>query len=406
MVEADLGSPSAGLRLWALQTKLMEEHPELVHRHKFMCKELDADQIADKTPEKPKKQYQWSTSLDEDTSVCAAAKYSCAKIDTLDPTTITARGGERSVDGSLGVFFLDTGSGLAVVKGAKGIGVEVFATLLSLYIGLYSPRILVVDTGSGVGQHWIEAVRRIDHGRAGRFNQMQYLAISEYVKGKSIADYDYLICQELLGTEVDADHPGKKIFFEELTQMLLFDVLVNNNDRLPLIWDNPGNAGNVLFVSEDIVEETTGSKWPIKRTVPCVSSIDCEIVCFGKASEAREPYLARCRDLVTNVMHSVHGDDPRRPLSKPFETIQGKLYGYMDYSFQKEDMRRMEACFLSALNAIDGTQLRSSMDEWIELLVSAFETPLAGLDSVDPSFVVDVLETMQRTSSQELVNGG
>lgn len=29
----------------------------------------------------------------------------------------------------------------------------------------------------------------------------------------------------------------------------MFDVLINNWDRLPIIWDNDGNIGNIMFAS-------------------------------------------------------------------------------------------------------------------------------------------------------------
>eukprot|EP00054_Salpingoeca_dolichothecata_P027164 m.197762 g.197762 ORF g.197762 m.197762 type:complete len:93 (+) comp25882_c0_seq5:47-325(+) len=42
-----------------------------------------------------------------------------------------------------------------------------------------------------------------------------------------------------------SDNGRKRL--QEIGAVMLLDVLCNNGDRLPLIWDNRGNPGNIMF---------------------------------------------------------------------------------------------------------------------------------------------------------------
>jgi hypothetical protein len=75
----------------------------------------------------------------------------------------------------------------------------------------------------------------------------------QYVKGVAL---DYAVkgtpfCLQFLrdkfGDETNALHTTGMLNCRVLGRVLALDVLTNNFDRLPCIWNNKGNAGNVLF---------------------------------------------------------------------------------------------------------------------------------------------------------------
>jgi hypothetical protein len=74
------------------------------------------------------------------------------------------------------------------------------------------------------------------------------------------------------------DHPR----LHQLGQLLAFDILINNTDRMPAsgIWANEGNARNVLFGFSSRVSSTgqaaggVGQAWGVFAIDQAVISID------------------------------------------------------------------------------------------------------------------------------------
>jgi hypothetical protein len=88
------------------------------------------------------------------------------------------------------------------------------------------------------------------------------LTIMEYSVGKSLWDWN---AKDLFGGG-DLSELGKKICFN-LGKVISFDVLINNWDRVPLIWNNDGNLGNVL-VSDKLQHPITGIDQSISSIHP------------------------------------------------------------------------------------------------------------------------------------------
>jgi len=57
---------------------------------------------------------------------------------------------------------------------------------------------------------------------------------------------EYVVGDVLMGLTHPEYLEDKKCAFE-IGQLLAFDLLINNYDRLPLVWTNTGNSGNILF---------------------------------------------------------------------------------------------------------------------------------------------------------------
>merc|ERR1719253_250215 len=71
-------------------------------------------------------------------------------------------------------------------------------------------------------------------------------------------------------------HAKACLELQMLGRLLAADILLNNFDRLPAIWDNEGNAGNLLVASH-------ASKGDNLETDSVSSSKSCELVVIDTA---------------------------------------------------------------------------------------------------------------------------
>lgn len=89
-------------------------------------------------------------------------------------------------------------------------------------------------------------------------------------------------------------------FLFSLGQIMAFDVLVNNLDRMPLpIWSNEGNLGNVMVSDSPngggpSAVPIDNSVFPIRRTLS-----------EGRPNPQHQAYLDRVKDLLDNVQGAV-----------------------------------------------------------------------------------------------------
>jgi len=123
------------------------------------------------------------------------------------------------------------------------------------------------------------------------------LLVIEYVKAVELANVypprslDW--SAEVFG--LSQDRPGESLsehgraVLRTLGTLIAFDMIINNFDRLPCIWENGGNAGNIMF------EMATGD--PL--------SIDNMVCCIPPENEmASSKYLERVRQIVLDVARS------------------------------------------------------------------------------------------------------
>lgn len=170
--------------------------------------------------------------------------------------------------GSSGVFVAQTKDGVLVVKEAPSPVSTLFANSLGsgmcnqLFLldealetfpvrwGVPSTRLLARENPNFAhiidGLSKLENVRNSGQGcdipRIQRLSLCRYILLIEFVPGKTLYNM----------------HPDRtKLILDErvlstIGSTLLFDMLINNFDRVPSIWNNEGNAANLIFqTSED-----------------------------------------------------------------------------------------------------------------------------------------------------------
>lgn len=141
--------------------------------------------------------------------------------------------------------------GAFVVKGSRSIASEAFSLLLGLQIGVVAPQWRILTVMSPEGVAFVDRMRAVDvtEGVVVKLFAQTHLLIMSYIRGRNLSQLGAW-APSVFGTAGALTSVGKERL-RELGLMLLLDVLLNNGDRLPLIWKNRGNPGNVMFSGKD-----------------------------------------------------------------------------------------------------------------------------------------------------------
>ncbi|KAL6044767.1 Antitoxin protein of toxin-antitoxin system [Balamuthia mandrillaris] len=180
---------------------------------------------------------------------------SSASMRSTKPADITsfdwhkADGFRRSSEGSAGVFFIKSESqGMVVVKGSSTITVEAFGALLAERLEVTAPKVRVLEY---TNPEWRVMKRKLfslakrigenDSVKVEKELDRAFVLVMEYVPGKDL---------ETLGPEMALKVFGGdwgRYILQQMGRIVVFDMLCNNWDRLPAVWDNDGNAKNIIL---------------------------------------------------------------------------------------------------------------------------------------------------------------
>lgn len=148
--------------------------------------------------------------------------------------------------GSGGVFVLKVPEGTVCVRGAELCTGELFAQLLATALDVRTAQLRVV----GPHTSELQSVRRglngatpleEDHGlKRWKLASCDSLAVMEYIEGVPMMG---MPAHEHIGAV-----RGRTLWVQ-LGRLMALDMLINNFDRLPLVWSNEGNLGNVMLGS-------------------------------------------------------------------------------------------------------------------------------------------------------------
>ena len=169
----------------------------------------------------------------------------------------------------------------------------------------------------------------------------------------------------------------------ELGALLALDVLVNNCDRLPLIWDNQGNAGNVMLGLHD------GQ----------VIAIDSQIICIDPALHPvnLDAYIAKVDALLAALTSKPSVEDAR------VHSVRKVIMQHTDYDVGEAGSVEIQRGLLAvvAATADSGAGDPSFRDEskaWIDAL-RAYDPPLVGVDLISIDFLSRTWQCLQKYSA-------
>jgi predicted amidohydrolase len=283
------------------------------------------------------------------------------------------------------VFFVDFNQfPKAVVKGSLTVVQEMFAFHLGKALKINVPNHYMVQcTGDDqylkLQENVIEKASPHVARRAEKELHRPYLIVMEFIQGYDIfalpSAFD-LIDQFLNSHES----------LVQLGNIMALDILLNNWDRLPLIWDNDGNGANIVFT-------TSGNQVKIFAIDQAITSILNEV-------EGYEKYMQRVRDLIEDLT-SPDWNVENSPLNKVVEYFK-VCTGYTILPSGLDSIREgllstmVLACQTiseNSLNQIKAKLHKSMHSDWENVFS-------AGLDAIHTEFIIDIAKIMGEKYAQ------
>eukprot|EP00053_Salpingoeca_punica_P017161 m.164318 g.164318 ORF g.164318 m.164318 type:complete len:399 (-) comp17131_c3_seq1:407-1603(-) len=357
-------------KLWSLQTSDKEDD-ELSHLLRQRLEASAPKETAKAASSEPGR-FKWETSLDRKFTFDFARAVPHSHIDRI-AWTQGMKGVERSEAGAEGVFFVDTNDGAFVVKGSRSLASEAYASLLAARLGVYSPRWRIVTVGNPEGRLMMRVLSDLDPSGRVEFNlgSLAHVLIKSYLVGSTLSKVDATKASRILGSsQAGHDH------LISLGRMLALDVLCNNGDRLPLIWDNRGNPGNIMFAFE-------GGE---------VVSVDGQVcpIDIETAPDQYDAYLDKIRLLLKDLKKAGANGEVAA-----FTRVREKLQEFTHFDIGTEGTLLLQQGFLEvAANTqkINITHIELRM--WREML-DEYSPAIVGLNSASPDFVWAVWSVFQ-----------
>lgn len=249
-------------------------------------------------------------------------------------------GVERSDEGTDGVLFVELPNSMCVcVKSPGSIAAEMYGAWMAKRLGVPTPGVRLVDRNSEEGQRIIANLTsdRLCSRQLGLRSKVErvvlkpHLLVMQYIKGYPL---DYAVhgtsfCETFVknkfaacgeddkeqSEEASELHAVGKLNCRILGRILGFDVLINNFDRLPCIWNNRGNAGNIIFQGDAGTEHVDCVNLAAPHTA---LGIDNMVSCIdaGKFPDQHAAYLGRASTLLKDLLSAVFQDDSGSDVAK------------------------------------------------------------------------------------------
>jgi len=289
------------------------------------------------------------------------------------------------------VFFVETDSKYPkmVVKGTYTMVQEIFALYLAEELSLNVPQHFVIqfaEKESYDSFHENMESKADDEATKRRLQKglnRPFILIMEHINGTDI--FALTGNEKLLNRFLGTREP-----LHQLGGMLLFDVLINNWDRLPLIWDNDGNGANFLFTFDE--SDSTYKVYAIDQAITTIKE---------DIGPAREKYLDRVKELVADILNPEWS--PKKssldPIRSYFEMITG-------YTISPEGLEWIREGMISLMEVVarrlTPKRLNAIYQEVKNICIEDKEDIFAsGLEAVDPHFVEEVIRTF--SNKQEVL---
>eukprot|EP00999_Lentomonas_sp_LEN2_P002787 NODE_655_length_1285_cov_93.278929_g616_i0.p1 GENE.NODE_655_length_1285_cov_93.278929_g616_i0~~NODE_655_length_1285_cov_93.278929_g616_i0.p1 ORF type:complete len:390 (-),score=102.73 NODE_655_length_1285_cov_93.278929_g616_i0:116-1231(-) len=359
--------------LWSLQAKLVADHRTTDPIPKLSKAEKKEKEKKEKEAQKEKaskstevKKYKWATSLDnvfKFDHVNAVPRKDLEKIQWG-----TLKGVERSDNGAEGVFFAETPEGALVLKGSKSLAPELFSCLVNLRLGIYVPMFRVLDTNSKEGLEMLEILKIVDKTYQSTMSlfDLHYVLIKEYIPGFELGSITPEVSFQLFSES------NTKVL-EQIGHILAVDCLLNNGDRLPLsLWSNPGNLGNVRFMS--------GSHQ--------VVSLDSQTTAITNDAK-RTDYLNKVKTLLSYITSHDKSDQVSE-----FEKFATVIFQLSRNKLTRDALLKIRAGFCACLKRALVVLTPELLTEY-ENLLRSFDPPLVLMNQIEPAFISAVLAVVK-----------
>eukprot|EP00401_Gymnodinium_catenatum_P063170 CAMPEP_0117475494 /NCGR_PEP_ID=MMETSP0784-20121206/9825_1 /TAXON_ID=39447 /ORGANISM="" /LENGTH=628 /DNA_ID=CAMNT_0005269745 /DNA_START=1 /DNA_END=1888 /DNA_ORIENTATION=+ len=332
-------------------------------------------------------------------------------------------GVQRSAAGSEGVLFVELPGKVAVcVKAPNKVAGEYFGSVLCQSLGIRCPQMRIIRTDSDEGKLIITSLSNFDSKRppeeqtvAKMLKRRPALLVVEYLQATELADMIACPATEQWSSRVFglpsgqlSDH-GRSVL-RTFGSLIAFDMLINNYDRLPCVWTNAGNPGNVMFGS------ASGE----------VISIDNMVSCMPAGSEELSAkYLERLRFTTCAVVRAPEVENKDFARIRTFlkdGCVDGHGWPGLGIDVGVEGTVEVQSGFLETIQCIvfgengscgglteeklehDMSSLHILLQDHLPSAVEAAahpELPLYGFEAISPTFCGQVIAVFR-----EALEGG
>jgi hypothetical protein len=291
------------------------------------------------------------------------------------------------------VFFVNVpqSGGTVVVKGSPDIVKEVFASRLAAMVGVLAPDVRVLDYRNPTNEWKIMKTqikefttkenRDADLTKAQKVLKRAFLIVMEVFLGTDLEKIRRQAAQDLF--IMDESKSPKQIkntkrLLRQLGKLVAFDMLCNNWDRLPVIWDNEGNLRNIRVEHIGVDE-------------PNIVALDNTITCI--IPDNFNTYEEKLRDCLAALTTDVNAE------YKGYKTVREVLSFTSSVDFTEREIREMQIGTLEGIIEIaklTPETLTKMKEEFSKMVVQDWENVWAsGVESINIDFLTSVINIMQ-----------
>jgi len=215
-----------------------------------------------------------------------------------------AVGFSSSDKGSEGVFFVQfQDQSVVSLKGSSTIAADMYALALAHSVGVCVPdfrSLRIIDDEFQVLSKKMEKLDEknnpLKRGKHVKLFSHPVILVMEFISGKSLVDMMHP--SYVFGKKGEVSLQGTYTL-QEFAKITVYDAVINNWDRIPLIWDNEGNPENILFTKQKNITQQEGDNLIAMQPVAIdnsVTSIDPTVF-----RENYEEYLDKVRYVINEV---------------------------------------------------------------------------------------------------------
>lgn len=277
-----------------------------------------------------------------------------------------------------------------VVKGTSTLVQEIFALELANALKINVPRYYIVNFTQRAFRE-IQYNLRSKVGARGCVVEKElnrpFLLVMEQINGKSIFE---LATEN--GKEPEqikqtiSNYFGNSKYLKQIGKILLLDVLLNNLDRMPLIWDNEGNLENLLFSKE------TESVYAIDQAIYPVSK---------KLEKNYNEYLRK----VTNLVDDLTTLNWKSCSGSALDKVKNSVQLWTNYDFSDHHLHALRQGILETIQfVIDNiskeflSDMKSKIGELGKIdWQDVFKT---GFNAINLTFLHDVIDIFHSKKNQ------
>ena len=309
---------------------------------------------------------------------------------------------------------------MVVVKASSTLGAELYGAVLAKRIGVAAPGMRIINRQSREGTDVLNNMI-MKEPRVKDYLSQPLFILMEYVKGVVLGDVILdsgnirnespdrnKFVYDKFGDPPRSLHDVGRNNLLQFGRMIGLDFITNNFDRFPVVWNNNGNPGNVMFygnTEEDGVAEEVANR---------IVAIDNMTSCISR-SKFKAEYDAYA-DKTSNVLTALFQDPTN--INDAFNRVRMFLengvpnggWPGLHIDIGETGVKIVQEGFLESLAAVgdmEKNELYDVKDTLENLFCSNNSSDVDrkfryGLERVDPEFIVDIATSLHDAVASDL----